>query len=276
MARTSNTTQSNSSVRCNPVLRGLYKINETAVDGERATYGGVSQKTMYFLITTVAGMIVYYLLALIYFDTLTHFTGQLEGLVYDITTPEIVIGIGAGIGAIVFALICSIGKRGIPIFGTLYTLCEGYLLAWLISDFLVGYEYLALEALVITGLIVASMLFLYTKRIVKVTNRFKTILFSAIISLVLISIVGFVLALIPATSGLVSAFAANPIISIGFSLIGVVVASLFLMVDFNTVEQVVEKNLPKKYEWYCAFGIAFTIIWVYVKVLDLLLSIKEN
>ncbi|WP_294466916.1 Bax inhibitor-1/YccA family protein [uncultured Ruminococcus sp.] len=64
--------------------------------------------------------------------------------------------------------------------------------------------------------------------------------------------------------------------SIGFSVLGIITATLFLLTDFDTIEKNVENNLPKKYEWSAAFGLAFTVIWIYLKVLDLLLTLSKN
>ena len=62
----------------------------------------------------------------------------------------------------------------------------------------------------------------------------------------------------------------------GGAIAGIIIASLFLLADFNTVQYIVENGLPKKYEWIAAFGLVFTIVWIYFKVLDLLARAKNN
>ena len=56
-------------------------------------------------------------------------------------------------------------------------------------------------------------------------------------------------------------------------IISIIIASLFLITDFATIDHVVTNKLPAKYEWSAAFGLAFTVLWIYVKILDLLIQI---
>ena len=57
---------------------------------------------------------------------------------------------------------------------------------------------------------------------------------------------------------------------------GVILASLFLLVDFSQIQQTVENKLPKQYEWVAAFSLTFTIIWLYLEILNLLIKLKTN
>ena len=81
---------------------------------------------------------------------------------------------------------------------------------------------------------------------------------------------------IPATSSIVAAMLNNPVLSIIVAVIGIIIATLFLLVDFDTIEKTVTNCLPQKYEWVAAFGLAFTVIWIYLKVLDLLMSVNNT
>jgi uncharacterized YccA/Bax inhibitor family protein len=63
----------------------------------------------------------------------------------------------------------------------------------------------------------------------------------------------------------------NAGLSIALDVIGVVIAALFLISDFSMIEDCVELGYPKEYEWSAAFGLVFTVIWVYLKILDLLM-----
>lgn len=65
-------------------------------------------------------------------------------------------------------------------------------------------------------------------------------------------------------------------VSIGLTILSIIIACLFLISDFATIDNVVENKMPAKYEWMAAFGLAFTIIWIYVKILDLLIQIVGN
>ena len=66
------------------------------------------------------------------------------------------------------------------------------------------------------------------------------------------------------------------LLTVLFSVLGIVVAAMFLLVDFDTIQTAVEARLPRKYEWIAAFGLAFSVIWLFLKVLDLILKLKDK
>lgn len=261
----------------NPVVRQLNKVKEKAKPGEGATYAGITIKTIFFLLMTVVGVAGYYLAHLYYFSTLEQINLISEdGLVVSFTANELIfVGI-ALLVTFVFPFLAVFLKKTIPVTGTVYSVAQGFLLGWTIHRCLQGFEHLALEALVITLIIVTVMAILYATRIVKVTGKFRVVITTLFATMILSSIIGFILYFIPATSGFITAFFGNPLFSIGFSVLGIITATLFLLTDFDTIEKTVENNLPKKYEWSAAFGLAFTVIWIYLKVLDLLLTISKN
>ena len=63
----------------------------------------------------------------------------------------------------------------------------------------------------------------------------------------------------------------NAAVSLILDVLGLVIAALFLISDFSLIERCVEEGYPKEYEWSAAFGLVFTVIWVYLKILDLLM-----
>lgn len=261
----------------NPVVRQLNKVKEKANQGEGATYAGITVKTIFFLLVTVVGVAGYYLANLYYFSTFEQLSLVSEdGIVVSYTINELIFVAVALLITIVFPFLATFLRKTVPVTGTIYSLSQGFLLGWTIHRCLQGFEHLALEALVITLIIVAVMAILYATRIVKVTGKFRVVITTLFATMILSSIVGFILYFIPATSGFVSAFFDNPLFSIGFSVLGIITATLFLLTDFDTIEKTVENNLPKNYEWSAAFGLAFTVIWIYLKVLDLLLTISKN
>lgn len=226
---------------------------------------------------TVVGVAGYYLAHLYYFSTLEQLNLISEdGLVVSYTANELIfVGI-ALLVTLIFPFLAVFLRKTIPVTGTVYSVAQGFLLGWTIHRCLQGFEHLALEALIVTLIIVTVMAILYATRIVKVTGKFRVVITTLFATVILSSIAGFILYLIPATSGFVSAFFDNPLFSIGFSVLGIITATLFLLTDFDTIEKTVENNLPKKYEWSAAFGLAFTVIWIYLKVLDLLITLSEN
>ncbi|MGN1433656.1 MAG: Bax inhibitor-1/YccA family protein [Ruminococcus sp.] len=272
-----NSENKNAFFAANPVVRQLNKVEEKAKKGEGATYAGITIKTVFFLLMTVVGVAGYYLAHLYYFSTLEQLNLiSDDGLVVSYTINELIFVGAALLITIIFPFLAVFLKKTIPVTGTIYSLSQGFLLGWIIHRCLQGFEHLALEALVITLIIVGVMAILYATRIVKVSGKFRVVMTTLFATVILSSIAGFILYFIPATSGLVSAFFDNPLFSIGFSVLGIITATLFLLTDFDTIEKTVENNLPKKYEWSAAFGLAFTVIWIYLKVLDLLLTLSKN
>lgn len=276
-----NTQQNSESTKnvftANPVVRQLNKVKEKAKPGEGATYAGITIKTIFFLLMTVVGVAGYYLAHLYYFSTLEQLNLISEdGLVVSYTANELIfVGI-ALLVTLVFPFLAVFLRKTIPVTGTVYSVAQGFLLGWTIHRCLQGFEHLALEALVITLIIVTVMAILYATRIVKVTGKFRVVMTTLFATMILSSIIGFILYFIPATSGIITAFFSNPLFSIGFSVLGIITATLFLLTDFDTIEKTVENNLPKEYEWSASFGLAFTVIWIYLKVLDLLLTLSKN
>lgn len=261
----------------NPVIRKLQKVTERAEAGAGATYGGITIKTIYFLLMTVVGVAGYYLAHMLYFSSLEQLEVVTEdGFSVSFTMMEMIYVIAALLITFITPILAGVIRKTIPVTGTIYSASQGFLLGWIINRTLTGFEHIAYEALGITIILVAIMSILYTTRIVTVTKKFKTVMLTLLISLVTISIISTIMYFIPVTNGFISEILGNPIISITFSVIGIIIATLFLLVDFDAIEKAVENNLPKKYEWSAAFGLAFTIIWIYLKVLDLLISLNNK
>ena len=70
-------------------------------------------------------------------------------------------------------------------------------------------------------------------------------------------------------------FVGDPLVSIGISVVYVVIAALFLLVDFDEMQRMVERRLDIKYEWVAAFALCYSVIWLYFKILDLVIKASE-
>lgn len=262
----------------NPIIRKLSKINEYGSENA-CTYKGIAAKLLFFVLFTAVGV------GLCVFMKMTGaFGGELildkaiyeDGEIVQIYSNELIfVGIAALISFIA-PLLATFIKATIPVTGTLFCASIGFLLSWLAQTFADQYLAPVLLALVITLILVITMGFLYGMGIVKVTQKMKTFIMTAMITVCIGSLLVFIGSLIPFTSGLVGQLMANPIISIGGSLLMVIIGTLFLLVDFDTIRECVDNGLPKKYEWYASFGLAFSVIWLYLKVLDLLLKIMSK
>lgn len=271
---TAEKTKKNAFLASNPVMRRLEKVDEFA-ESNSATYGGIAVKTVYFLLFSIAGII----LQLILSSQLT--TGNLlEFTVYKFDVSLYMgelIALGASvILAIVFQLLAFFARATTPVTGALYCVTQGYFISFLIFKVLKGYEYLGALALAITVTIVLVMAILYATGLIRVTKKFKMVMLTLFVTVVASSLLVLVGSFIPATSGLVAQLRANVGLSIGVTVIFIIIAALFLICDFNTIDHVVNDKLPKKYEWMAAFGLSFTVLWLYLKVLDLIITIAGN
>ena len=259
----------------NPVMRRLEKVQEHS-DTDCATYGGITAKTVFFLLMTVVGII----LQLILVKTLS--TGNPTTLNYRgfevmMYTPEIIALFVSVILAIGFQLLAFFVKGSTPVTGALYCVTQGYFISFLVFKVLAGKEYIGALALALTMIIVLVMAILFTTGVIKVTKKFRMVMLTLFISVIAISLlttIGYFVGMaVPAVGAVISSILGNFWISIGFSILFIIIAALFLVSDFAIIQQTVENKLPKKYEWQAAFGLAFTVLWIYLKVLQLLITI---
>ncbi len=260
----------------NPVMRRLDSVDETS-DSACASYGGITLKTIYFLLFSVVGVFVQLIMqnALATGDT---FKVNYEGFKVDIFYGEAIALVVAVVLAIAFQIMAFFARKTTPITGALYSITQGYIISFLIFTILGAYdmEYLGALALLITMLIVVIMAVLYSTGIIRVTQKFKlvlTVLFFTVVAVSLFTLIGY---FIPFTRGMVTDIRHNFGFSVGFGIIFIIIASLFLICDFDTIDHVVNDKLPKKYEWQAAFGLSFTVLWLYLKVLDLIITIAGH
>lgn len=258
----------------NPVMHRLDSVNEYS-ESDAASYGGIAAKTAFFLLFSVVGIAVERVLS----QMLA--TGQtvdlnVKGFHVSLYMGEVIALFASVILAIVFQLLAFFAKPTTPVTGALYCVTQGYMISFSIFKILHGMEYLGLLALAITITIVLVMAVLYTTGIIRVTKKFKTVMLTLFITVISVSLLMLIGSFIPATAEMVMQIRNNFVISIGFSVIFIIIASLFLICDFATIDHVVQDQLPKKYEWQAAFGLSFTVLWLYLKVLDLIITIVGN
>ncbi len=273
---------------CNPVIGRMKKENQTgSVGGKLSSYGGVIGKTIYLILFCVAGIVGFYLAHNLIIenasaDRLLYVTdfGKLTDILILETTPvEITVAVIAGLVTLIFPFAAIFIKSSIPVTGALYAMCEGYFIGMISSMLTDDYKWISIVAFVITVAIVVTMLFLYAKGIVRVGKKFRTFIFAFFIGSIVSGIALFALSFVPVLRPMMTAISTvmnNPIVSIGFSLLYLVIAVLFLISDFDAIKECVENNMPKKYEWLAAFGLVYSIIYIYFKILNIILKIVAN
>ena len=268
------TKKRNSFLSSNPVMRRLDSVDDYA-EVQSATFGGITAKTIFFLLFSVVGIFLHLILAKS-LATGETFDLNFKGFEVSLYMNETFALIGATILAIVFQLLAFFARGTTPVTGALYCVTQGYIISFLIFKVLRGYEYLGALALLITMLIVIVMAILYSTGVIRVTKKFKMVMMTLFITVIATSVVTFVASFIPFTQPLVASIRQNFVFSVIVGVIFIIIAALFLICDFATIDHVVNDKLPKKYEWHAAFGLSFTVLWIYLKVLDLIITIAGN
>lgn len=258
----------------NPVMRRLDKVDEYT-DDNAATFGGITGKTIFFLLFSVVGIFLQLILGK-YLAGGQLFNLNIKGFEVSLYMYEIFALLGATLLAIVFQLLAFFARGTTPVTGALYCVTQGYIISFLVFKVLRGFEYLGALALLITMLIVVVMAVLYSTGIIRVTKKFKMVMLTLFITVIAVSLFTFIGSFIPFTQPMIAALRQNFVLSIVFGVIFIIIAALFLICDFNTIDHVVNDRLPKKYEWQAAFGLSFTVLWLYLKVLDLIITIAGH
>jgi len=181
--------------------------------------------------------------------------------------------IGGGIGGLVLALITIFKPVWSPYTAPVYAICEGLLLGGLSASFNAIYPGIVMQAVGLTFAILFTMLFAYKSGIIKVTQKFRTGIIAATGGIFLFYMATWILSMFGVNMGFALG---NSLVSIGISLFVVVIASLNLVLDFDFIERGAQSGAPKYMEWYGAFGIMVTLIWLYLEILRLLAKISSR
>ena len=182
--------------------------------------------------------------------------------------------IGMGLGFILL-LITIFKKIWSPFTVPLYSISQGFVVGGISYFYNTQYEGIVLQAVLLTVLVLFSMLFAYRSKIIKPTENFKLGVFSAIGAIFLLYIISFIIGLFG--SGLSILDPTNSsLASIGFSVFVVAIGAFSLVIDFDFIEEGAEKGAPKYMEWYGAFGLLVTLIWLYVEILRLLAKLRNR
>ena len=168
--------------------------------------------------------------------------------------------------------------KTIPVTGSIYCAGMGYAITMTSYLYASQYRGIVIEALVLTVLIIAVMAFLYYSGIVHVGERFRTVVLTALIASALGSLIFMVLYKLAPNSGLVTSILKiqNGPLGILFAVLGVILGACLLLVDFEVISQAVENGVNKKYEWYCGYSLMLSVIYLYLRVLELLARIQNN
>jgi uncharacterized YccA/Bax inhibitor family protein len=181
------------------------------------------------------------------------------------------------IGGMILALVMIFRQHLAPYLAPAYALMEGLFLgsvsAIMHSAFATKAPYLVIQAVMLTFGTVIAMYILYQFRIIQATARFRTVVMACTLGVCLFYLMTFMLGIFGINIPFIHE---GSLIGILFSLLVVVIAALNLILDFDMIEEGAAAGAPKYMEWYGAFGLLVTIVWLYVEILRLLSKINSR
>lgn len=180
---------------------------------------------------------------------------------------------GGLIGGLIFALITIFKKEWAPVTAPAYAVLEGLFLGGISAFFESMFPGIVLQAVALTFGVMFSLLFVYKAGIIKVTDNFRMGIVAATGGILIVYVISFILSFFGARFPFIHE---GGIIGIGFSLFVVTIAALNLVLDFDFIENASKKNLPPFMEWYAAFGLVITLVWLYIEILHLLAKLRNR
>ena len=157
----------------------------------------------------------------------------------------------------------------------IYAVAQGFFVGAISRMYETFYDGIVVQAAGATIAVFATMLVLYRTRIIKVTERFRRIVVTATIGIMLFYGVTLLIRLFAGPDS-VSFLSSPSLLGIAFSVFVAGLAAFNLALDFDFIERGAQQGLDKNFEWYAAFGLLVTIIWLYLELLRLLAKLRER
>ena len=244
----------------NPVLsEKIFERSRTENPSGTMTIKGTLNKSILLIIMTVAA---------------AAYTWR---VFYYSTDPSSVLPwmYGGIIAGFVVSLIITFRPHLSPYLAPVYSLCEGFALGGISASFnsmfAVSAPNLVINAVLLTFLAAFVMLFVFRARIIKVTGTFTRVIVIAMGAIALFYIIQLVLSMFG-----VQVVGFGTSLGIGINLVVVGVASFSLLTDYKMIEDLALQGAPKYMEWYGAFGLMVTLVWLYLEMLRLLAQFASN
>ena len=242
----------------NPALNDNTFRNEGRVIGQTMTLQGTVNKTGLLLSILV--------LTAMYTWNLFFQTGN-PAAVMPIAT-------GGAIGGLILALVTIFKKTWSPITAPIYAALEGLFLGGISAIFEYQYPGIVIQATGLTLGTLASLLILYKLGIIQPTENFRLMIVSATMGIAVLYFIIMIMNMFGSTG--IGFIHSNGLFGIGFSLFVVAIAALNLVLDFDFIEQGAEMGAPKYMEWFGAFTLMVTLIWLYLEMLRLLAKLRSR
>lgn len=222
-----------------------------STDGDAMTIGGTAAKTGFLLLLVLGA-------------------GSWGWTLVDPSTGESTIPgwlFGVMLVTFVLAIFTAFRPALAVVTGPLYALSQGVMLGAISHIYDYQFDGIVLQAIMATAVVFIVMLVLFVTRTIKVTNRLRGVVVGATLGIALFYLLSIVLSLFGTTVPLV--WDSGPA-GIAFSVVIVGIAAFNLMLDFDMIERGAAARAPRQLEWYGAFGLMVTIVWMYIEMLRLI------
>ncbi len=239
----------------NPMLRPSVIENTQQLDAKPMTISGAINKTLILLtIVVVCAVLSWGLCA--------------QGL----TDKANVLLIGSAIGGLVLAIITSFNPTTSNITAPAYAICEGLAVGVISYAYGAMFDGIVFQAVGITILALFTMLFLYKSKAIQATPTFRKVILISTFAIMIFYLIGFIGSLIGHPMTIFN----GSLLGIGVSVAICIIAALNFVLDFDFIEQGSRNLAPSYLEWYGAFGLLVTLIWLYFEVLRLLAQLNQR
>ena len=227
-------------------------------DGQAMTLNGTVNKTAFLLVLTLVG-------AMFTWGKFFASGGTANLMPYVW---------GGALGGLAVALVTIFKKEWSPVTAPLYAALEGLFIGAVSAMFEMRFPGIVMQAVGLTFGTLAALLVAYRSGLIKVTENFKLGVVAATGAIFLLYMVNLAMRLFGFEG--MGFIHDSGWLGIGFSAVVVVIAALNLVLDFDFIEQGVDAGAPKYMEWYAAFGLLVTLIWLYLEILRLLSKLQSR
>lgn len=235
----------------NPALRDeLFDPGECNGTYVTMTIGGTIDKTLFLLFIVIVSAV----LAWKY-----------------LPADAIPVILGSVVAAFVVGFVTSFKTSLSPFTAPAFAILEGIFLGAFSGWMNTMYPGIVAQAVALTFGVFVLLLLVFRTRLIRVTEKFRLIVIGATGAIALFYLANIVLSFLGMPVGFING---GGWLGVVFSLVVVVVASLSLVLDFDYIEQSVENGLPKRHEWYAAFTLIVTLVWLYLEIVRLLMKLR--
>lgn len=239
----------------NPMFRDSVFENVSVLGTPMTVSGTINKLLLLTIVMLISAAAVFY-----------QFSLQRMDLVQIFMTTGCIIGF-------ITVLVMAFKPNVTPYLAPIYAFSQGAVLSGLSCFFEAAYPGIVIQAITMTFLAVFAMGILFKLEIIKATEKFRAVIFTATLAIMIFYLISFVISFFGV---IVPYFTSNSNLSIFINVVIAVIAALNLIIDFDNIGRGVRTPLPSVFEWYCAVGLLATIMWLYVEILRLLARFRER